>query len=222
MRYYKILNTDGTPCHGGTGQWSLPTDDGPGDWMPHIEDIHPCVAGYHICQRDDVVYWLGPAIFDVEYRGGLVRHDRKIVVQQARLLRRLPWDDRTARLFACDCAARVLRIVPEPHRATCADTIATARRYAEGDATPTELDEARVAVGAAGGVAAGSAAGSAAWSAARAASATTAGVAVGAAGGVAAESAAWSATKAASAATAGVAERRYQTRRLMHYLHGED
>ena len=23
MTYYKVLNADGTPCHGGSGEWSL-------------------------------------------------------------------------------------------------------------------------------------------------------------------------------------------------------
>ena len=60
-RLFKVLNEDGTPYHGGAGQWSLPVrnDDGswtPGDWMPPIEgDLEPCANGYHGYREGDLV-----------------------------------------------------------------------------------------------------------------------------------------------------------------------
>jgi len=143
---YKVLNTDGSPCHGG-GTWHLPTDDGPGEWMPAIKGkLVACQNGYHLCREQDLINWLGPAIYEAEYRGERVDDDNKIVVREARLLRRIDaWNDRTARLFACDCAERVLHIFererPDDDRPRQA--IEVARRYARGQATEDELGAAR-------------------------------------------------------------------------------
>src|SRR5690606_19794656 len=105
--FYKVLRADGTPCHGGTSRWHLPTADGPGEWMPAIPDPVPCRRGYHLC-RDaaDLLAWLGPTIWVAEAAGAVIAHRDKVVVERARLLRRLPWDERTAREFAADCAER--------------------------------------------------------------------------------------------------------------------
>ncbi|HUX30180.1 MAG TPA: hypothetical protein VMV78_06085, partial [Thiobacillus sp.] len=69
-RLFKVLGDDGRPCHGGTGRWRLPHDGKPGDWMPPIEgDLVPCENGYHLCREGDLADWLGPHIFEAEYRG---------------------------------------------------------------------------------------------------------------------------------------------------------
>ena len=44
---YKVLASDGTPCHGGSGKWFMPKGKRPGKWMPAIKDIQPCARGYH-------------------------------------------------------------------------------------------------------------------------------------------------------------------------------
>jgi len=98
-------------------------------------------------------------------------------------------DDRTRRLFAADCAERVLPIYEKVY--PCDDRprkcIDTARRYANGEATQDELHAARSAAGSA----AWAAAGSAAWAAAGAAAGSAAGAAAWAAAGDAARAAAW-------------------------------
>ena len=139
--YYldQVLGENGKPYHGGTGTWSLPTDK-PGEWMPRIDNIVPCERGYHLCRRGDLVNWLGPVIYEAEYRGEMVEADDKIVVSEARLIRRLDtWNERTARLFACDCAERVVHLNDDPRVQACIDI---ARRYANGQATLNELDAA--------------------------------------------------------------------------------
>jgi len=235
---YKVLNENGTPCHGGNGTWSLPTlnEDGawiPGKWMPAIEgELVPCENGYHLCRDVQVLDWLGPALFEAEYRGEVVEAGDKVVVREARLLRRLEtWNDRTARLFACDCAERVLPLFEGEHPADTRprEAIETARRYANGEATVKELAAARVAAGAARyAVKAGA---WDAWDARYAVKATT-----WAAGGVAwdaAGDATWDAagdaryavkattwaTRAATWATWD-AEREWQYARLCEYLDG--
>ena len=111
--------------------------------------------------------------------------------------------DRIARLFACECAARVLTIFERdrpgddrPRRA-----IETARRFATGEATREEL----AAAWAAAGSAAWAAAGAAAWDAAWAAAGSAARAAAGSAAWAAAWAAAWDAARAAARDAAGSA-----------------
>ena len=219
-KYYKVLAEDGTPHHGGKGKWSLPTADGPGEWMPQIEKIEPCRSGYHVCREQDLIYWLGPAIFEVEIRGTTIVHEEagssKVVAAEARLIRRLDtWNDRTARLFAADCAEAVLPIFEKerPNDDRPRKAIQAARDFAEGRtgaaAWAAARDAARDAAGAAARDAAGDAAGDAARDAARAAAWAAARAAAG--------DAAWAAARAAARAAAGAA----QTIRLFQYLRGE-
>ena len=221
-RTYKVLGHDGEPCHGGSGRWVLD-----GGWMPRIQDIAPCWRGYHLCDGDtQLLPWLGPEIWVAEWRGDRIDHGDKIVVSEARIIRRLDtWNEHTARLFACDCAERVLpifeSICPDDDRPRRA--IETARRYAVGEATADELAAARAA--AAAWAAARAAAGDAAWAAA--AAAWAAARAAAAAARAAARAAAWAARAAAgdaawaARAAAGDAEKRWQAERLRQYLDGE-
>jgi len=212
MLLFKVLNQDGTCCNGGTGKWHLPVKnpDGSwtaGSWMPAIEgDLSPCENGYHLCREQDLLQRIGPAIFAAEYRGEMIKAEDKIVVREARLLRRLEtWNECTARLFAVDCAGRVVHLCDDPRPRHAIDV---ARRYAGGEATAEELDAAR----------------DAAWNAARDAAR--------AAGRAAARDAAWAARDAAwnaawnaawdaawdAARDARDAEQEYQSARLMEYL----
>ena len=163
MRYYKYLNENGKPYHGGVGRWSLPVqnDDGtwtPGDWMPPVEgEITPCQNGYHLCEPSDLLDWLAPALYVAEGRGDSVRDTNKTAFRESRLLRPVDaYTDRSLRLFACDCAEHVLHYYedeyPDDNRPR--ECIEVARRYANGNATDDELDAARAAAWAATGDAA--------------------------------------------------------------------
>ena len=230
MTIFKVLGENGQAFHGGSGKWSLPTADGPGEWMPVIEDeLVPCKNGYHLCRKQDLLQWLGPTLYEAEYRGEMVVADDKIVVREARLLRKLDtWNERTARLFACDCAERVVRLTNDER---CVGAIAVARRYANGEATSEELAAAWAAArnAAVAWAAARNAAGAVAWAAAWAAAETAAGAvawaAAWAATGAAAGNAAWAAAGAAAGnaawAAAWDAEQEWQTARLMEYLQGD-
>jgi hypothetical protein len=172
---FKVLNENGSCYNGGTGGWNLPTQntDGtwtPGEWMPQIKGIlKPCVNGYHLCEGDQVLAWLGPAVFEAEYQGERVDDIDKFVVAETRLLRRLNWDERAARLFACDCAERVLPLfeVETPEDMRPRQAIETARRFANGQAKEKELIAAWATASAAARAAA-RAARDVAWAAARA------------------------------------------------------
>lgn len=101
MKYYKVLNND-LSCIYGEGKWVF------GEWMPHIENLVMCESGYHVCRPQDLVEWLGEAIFEVEISGRTLEGENKVVAQQARIVRKLDWTEKKARLFAADCAERVL------------------------------------------------------------------------------------------------------------------
>jgi len=214
MKFYKILNLDGSPHNGGKGKWHLPTKkrDGtwePGKWMPKLTDLVPCEHGYHLCREQDLIRWLGPMICVAEGRGKQIVCDDKVVFAQARLLSSCKiWNKRTGRLFVADCAEHVLPIWerkypndPRPRKA-----VEAARLFADGEITREKLATAgaaaRDAARAAAGAAARAAAGAAAWAAARAA----------------ARDAAWAAAGDAAGAAARDAEREWQTKRLLEYL----
>ena len=159
--FYKVLDESGKAFHGGSGIWSLPIGRKYGAWMPPIEgELEPCVNGYHLCREMDLVKWLGPVIYVAEAgKERIVHENNKVVVREARLIRKTAWNERIARLFAADCAEHVLEHIKERSiREAAEKTIQASRAYASG-----EIDDAALS---AAESAARSAAESAAWSAA--------------------------------------------------------
>ena len=234
MMFYKVLNLDGSPCNGGDGKWHLPTKkrDGtwkPGKWMPVLTDLVPCKHGYHLCRENDLLQWLGPLICIAEGRGEQIVCDDKVVFAQARLLSIYEtWNERTARLFAADCAERVLPIWEKkyPDDLRPRKAIEAARLFADGKITKEKLADARVAARVAAGVATGDAVRAAVRVAARVAAGVATGDAVRAAVRVAAwaaardaaGAAAWDAAWAAARAAAWDAECEWQIKRLLESL----
>jgi len=233
MKYYKVLDKHGCSCHGGDAEWSLPTqnDDGtwtPGEWMPEIEgELKPCRNGYHVVTLEQLPDWLGERIFEVESGDEIVHEDNKSVTRTCRLTRECTgWNERTARLFACDCAERVLSLYEAkyPDDGRPRKGIEIARRYAEGKATVEELAAARDAAWAAAEAAALNASRAAALNASRAAAWAAAWAATEdasrAASRAASRYAAWAAEGAASR-YARDAERQWQVERLRKILEVE-
>ncbi len=200
MTVYKVLGENRRPCHGGYRPWPLSD----GKWRSVRGPLIPCQHGLHLCRRKDLVHWLGPTIWAAEYEGEMIVHDdSKIVVRKARLLYQFEtWNERTARLFAADCAEYALRLTKKngvvfdqrPFRAA----IRAARAFAKGEIS----DEAYAAADSAY-----SAARSAAYSAARSAARSAA-------------DSAYSAAYSAAHSAADSAARSWQTRRLFDYLEG--
>src|SRR5690606_38349146 len=227
--YYKCLDPGGRSRFG-TGTWHLPDGVRPGKWMPEITRLVPCQQGYHVAAENQLIDWLGPELFEVECRGEHIDHGDKHVFGQARLVRRIStWNDRTARLFAADCAERALPVFEaccpgdmRPHHA-----IEVARAFADGQATVEDLAAARDAAKAAAERAAKDAPWDAAWDAGWAAARGATGGAAWAAARAAAMDAALAATRAAAGevkvwtaawTAAWDAEREWQTRRLFQLI----
>jgi hypothetical protein len=219
--YFKVLDYDGSAFHGGRGKWTK------GRWRSVRGRLDPCRNGLHLCTLEQLLLWLGPTIWRAEVHpdSEIIEDRDKVVVRKARVVERLPWDERTAGLFAADCAEHVLGIFESalpgddrPRRA-----VEAARAYANGEIGEEELRAA--------GADAWDAAEAAGWAAASAwAAATATWCAIEAARGAAraaadaAEAAAWVAARdAADAAIAAWAaatadERSWQAQRLAHYL----
>jgi hypothetical protein len=199
---FKVLNDDGSCFHGGQGGWYLPNGRA-GKWMPKLdEELAPCAYGYHVLRASQLVQWLGPAIFTVEYKGEMLEQSDKLVVGRARLLAKVTtWNERTARLFAADCAEHVLHFFEDeyPDEKRPREAIQASRDYANGLIRDAAGAADRSAAWAAAGAAARDAAWAAAWTAARAAAR--------AAAGAAARDAAWAAAWAAARDAAGAAAR---------------
>jgi hypothetical protein len=230
-KYYKVLDRNGRSCHGGDAEWSLPTcnADGtwtPGEWMPEVKGkLEPCRNGYHIVTLEQLPDWLGERIFEAEPGDEIVHEDNKSVTRTCRLTRECTgWNEHTARLFACDCAERVLPLYEayydddNPRKA-----IEVARRYAEGKADVEALNAARDAAWAA----AEAVAWEAGWGAREAAEDATLAAAWAAAWAVegaalaASRYAAWAAEEAAArdaSRAAREAERQWQVERLGEIL----
>jgi hypothetical protein len=246
MAYYKVLAADGiSPQHGGLGKWFIPKGKRMGKWMPAIKDIQPCARGYHFVNIEQLPQWLGPTLYEIEVRGQIIHEADKSVAEQARLIRKVEtWNDKTLRLYAADCAERVLGLYEKqyPKDDRPRKAIQAARDFANGlitkDAAYAASNAAYAASNAAYAAAANAAANaaaaaayaasSAAYAASNAAYAAAANAAnaANAAAAYAADAAAANAAAASNAAAANAvayaatnaAEREWQFKRLRYYL----
>lgn len=169
--------------------------------------------------------------------------EHSVVVRRARLVRQLQtWNERTAWLFAADCAEHVLHLYTQayPNDSRPRDAIAASRAYAKGMIAAAAWDAARAAawdaardaataawdaqlaaeMATARDVAAAKAAREAAYAAAMAADWDTDWDAAQSAAWLAAVHAARAAAWAAARDDAQTAERKWQTKRLFDYLEG--
>lgn len=87
-KYYKVL-VDGKSCHGGKLTWSLPTENGPGDWQSVEGKIILCQNGLHVTTEPNHWWKDGCTVYEVEIDGEIGgREDAKakLVVPKVRLL----------------------------------------------------------------------------------------------------------------------------------------
>ncbi len=169
MKYYKFLTAknkgpysdfDYTPY--------TPKNGKPGKWLPNINNLAECASGYHACTIGDAIKWLEAICVEVEYKEPPIKDGNKVLGNQMRIVRVVEsWNDKSARLFACDCAEHILHIFEEvkPNDNRPRKAIETARLFVAGKATRKELVAAGDAARAAARDAAWAAAG-AAWAAA--------------------------------------------------------
>jgi hypothetical protein len=150
---YKFLTADDKPTYGPESfSWPLPNGK-PGDWVSVKGPLVPCENGLHLVRESGLVDWINANLYEAECKGETVEKDEHVIVcRKARLLRRVDtWDERTTRLFACDCAEHVIHFYENlyPGDVRLRYCIDTARAFANGKATEAELAAARDAAAAA-------------------------------------------------------------------------
>ena len=127
MKYYlKFLEMGRRPSFG--EKWASPLN-----WSEAI-------PGYVLSRKQDIHHWIAPTLWVIEAEG-VVPDGNKVVAKRARLIRQVEeWNEKNQRLFAGDCAERVLRIVekkyPKDWRFKAA--MNTARRLANGQVAEKE------------------------------------------------------------------------------------
>ena len=211
MTYYKVLAADGvSPQHGGSGKWFIPKGKRIGKWMPAIKDIQPCERGYHFVNIEQLPQWIGPTLYEIEVRGQVIHEADKSVAEQARLIRKVEtWNDKNLRLYAADCAKRILGLYEKqyPKDDRPRKAIQATRDFAYGLITKDAAYAAANAVDAA------------AYAAYAAANAVDAAAYAVDAAAYAADAAAFGTNAAnTAAAAAAAAEREWQCKRLKYYL----
>ena len=161
MRAWKFTQANGTTYNGFA--WPLPHDGEPGEWVEVGKRAKKALTARDLCtgrvlHATDAAHlldWLNAEMYEIEIdeSRGVVVAD-KIGFRRGRLVRRIEaWNERTARLFACDCAEDALQYAAEDSRPTLECAIYVARCYADGEATDKELAAARAAAAAAGAAA---------------------------------------------------------------------
>ena len=104
MRAYKFLTEEGM---GVFSRFAWPVPNGrPGPWVE--SEVEPCRAGIHACRREDLPYWVAPALYEIELDGTVEELAVKVVAPRGRLLRRVEaWDTGAQEDYAGMCVARV-------------------------------------------------------------------------------------------------------------------
>ncbi len=144
---YKVTDEDGFSFYSRERQWDRPEGDCPGQWQTVDGALAPYENGLHLYTAEQILWGLGPVIWEAEYEGETKVEDAFVIVRQARLLRQCgEWNERVARLFASDCAERVLKIVNET---CCVAAVLAARRFALGLISDDDMAAARACAGAA-------------------------------------------------------------------------
>ncbi len=91
MRYYKVLNKH-EACHGGKFVYK------PRVWTPRISKLIACQRGYHICTRDQLIWWLNNDIWEVDARDTRNVDNRKYASRQIRLKRKVQTWNKDAKI----------------------------------------------------------------------------------------------------------------------------
>jgi hypothetical protein len=77
-----------------------------GEWVD-ADAADPCRRGIHACRLQDLPFWLGRELWEIELDGAVVGQQRKVVASRGRLIRRLTeWDGALLAEFGANVLAR--------------------------------------------------------------------------------------------------------------------
>lgn len=88
-------------------QWPLPSEAG-GAWLEAAPGpLVACKNGLHACRIEDLAFWIGEELWEVELDAELAAAPDAIVARRARLLRPIEaWSAQAPRAFGQSCIAR--------------------------------------------------------------------------------------------------------------------
>ena len=141
-RYFKVLNPDGSTCHGGKANYPLPADSNAGDWLAPIDSkLIWCKNGYHICRTSDLFDWVGPAIFEVEFDGEMVVERNTLICRKVRLIKQLNWNKQIAHQLIIDIVEHILPVYErrKPGDNSARRSLELAQKYNQGLVAQEEL-----------------------------------------------------------------------------------
>ena len=99
MTAYKFLG-DGSVSPFAGFRWPV------GEWV-EAATADPCRRGIHACRVQDLPFWLGRELWEIELDGEIVVHERKLVAPRGRLVRRLTdWNRELLEEFGAGVLAR--------------------------------------------------------------------------------------------------------------------
>jgi hypothetical protein len=84
--------------------WPVPGSGAPGAWVETVGPLALCARGVHVCRTRDLAHWIHDELWEVEAEGDQIEGLDCIVVQRARLVRRIDeWSAVGGRRFADAC-----------------------------------------------------------------------------------------------------------------------
>jgi len=99
-RYYKWLAADG-PVYG-DGEYATP-----GEWQVPIKGkLVPCRHGYHVFTAEQVSFWCGDGLIEVEAQDIEIRQADKCLCRTWREIRRLAWTEDDMIDYGLACGQR--------------------------------------------------------------------------------------------------------------------
>jgi hypothetical protein len=103
MKTHKFLATGAVGPLSGFA-WPVPGNGAPGAWVEASGPLVPCAHGVHVCRTFDLAHWIHDELWAVEAEGEQIDGVDCIVVQRARLVRRVErWNGAGRGKFANAC-----------------------------------------------------------------------------------------------------------------------
>jgi hypothetical protein len=110
MKTYKFL-ASGAIGPMSSFHWPEPGAEAPGAWVEEQGPLELCLRGTHVCRAFELAHWLHAELWEVEVSGDRAEGIDCLVVQRARLLRRIDaWHEGGARRFAEACVEHAARV----------------------------------------------------------------------------------------------------------------
>jgi hypothetical protein len=142
MRAYKFLQPGAVGRFSGF-RWPQPDGDAAGRWVHASARIASCRRGVHACRIDDLPWWLGPELWEIELAGAVGAYAHKVAAPRGRLLRRVEgWTSAAQRDYAEACAWRTRDRGVEALSGASADRLAACASLEDMQVTARALADA--------------------------------------------------------------------------------